>query len=241
MKSSRKKLYEGSTKILYQTEEDSTLIQFFKDDFVLNKKKKIEIDGKGAMNNSISAFIMQKLDLVGISTHLIEKINMREQCVQVVDVLPIQVEVSNISYGRYVTQFGIKEGYVFNRPLVDFMVKNIANELPIINENQIMSFGWLTKKEIDFLTRQSIRVNDFLSGLFAGHSMRLVSCKLEFGKVFSENQSVLMLADEISPDNCRIWDMNTNEKIDYEYVIKNPDKATYPYKEITKRLKLNLT
>lgn len=240
MKNSRRKIYEGSTKILYQTDEDSTLVQFFKDDFILNKKKKIEIDGKGAMNNSVSAFIMQKLDLVGISTHLIDKINMREQCVQVVDVLPIQIEVSNIAYGRYVTQFGIKEGYVFNRPLVDFMVKNIANESPVINENQIVSFGWLTKKEIDFLTRQSVRVNDFLSGLLAVNAMRLVSCKLEFGKVFSDGQSILMLADEISPDNCRIWDMNTNEKIDHEFVIKNPDKAVYPYKEITKRLKLNL-
>jgi len=191
------------------------------------------------MNNSISAFVMQKLDLVGISTHLIEKINMREQYIQIVDVLPIQVEISNVSYGRYVSQFGIKEGYVFNRPLVDFMMKNIANESPIINENQILSFGLLCKKEIEFLVRQSIRVNDFLCGLFAGFSMRLVSCRLEFGKVFSENQSILMLADEISPDNCRIWDMNTNEKIDYEFVIKNPDKASYPYQEITKRFSLN--
>lgn len=232
----KQKLYEGRTKNLYYTDNEAYLIQFFKDNIVLQDNSIIEILGKGIINNTISAYLMEKLNLVGISTHFVEKLNMREQKVQIVEVLPIRSVVTNVAHGRYVSQFGIHEGYVFNHPMMDFQVKNSDNGNPLINEYQVKQFNWMSKYELEILKHQSIRVNDFLSGIFAKSGLRLVSCELEFGRVILEDDIVLMLSDEISPDTCKIWDSLSNEKLDSERIKAASKKDLKVYETVLKRL-----
>lgn len=231
------KVYEGSSKTLYQTDDELSLIIAFTDDFVTEENVKLNIPGKGVVNNLLSSFIMNKLDMVGIDNHLIEQLNMREQLVQLVDVYPIQVSISTVACGRYITQFGIEEGYVFDNPIIDFKVKNSDLKYPIINESQIISFGWLTAEEIQQVKHQANRVYDFLTGLFAGVELRLVECKLEFGRVFNGDQFITMVVDEISLDNCRVWDMNTNEKFGYESTADNPIDG---YNAVLKRFNMRI-
>jgi len=229
------KIYKGSTKTLYQSDEDYTLIMSFEDRLSIGKDS-LEISGKGAINNSISSCIMQKLDMIGIDNHLINKMNMRQQLVQFVDIYPIQVHICTVACGRYVTDFGMEDGFVFEAPIIDFRVKNKELGYPIINESQINSFGWLDKKELNDLKIQATRVHDFLSGLFASLKIRLVDIKLEFGRVFNGEEFITILVDEISPDTCRLWDMKTNEKLCYELAKDNPEKILEAYQEVLKRL-----
>lgn len=235
----KKKVYQGSSKILYQTEENFALIMTFTDKFKLENGNSIDISGKGVINNHISSFIMNKLDMIGIENHLIEKINMREQLVQVVDIFPIHLSIVTIACGRYVSEFGIEEGYVFDNPLIDFKVKNSTLKFPIINEHQIISFGWLTKTEIVELKNKAIRVFDFLAGLFAGIGIRLVECNLEFGRVFNGEEFIIMLADEVSLDNCRLWDVHNNEKLSFEAIDLGPEAAISAYQKVINRFKLS--
>ncbi len=231
-----KKIYTGSSKTLYQSDKDYELIMSFDDNFKMPNKQSIEISGKGIINNSISSYIMQKLDMIGIENHLIKKTNMRQQLVQFVDVYPIQVHICTIACGRYITDFGIENGFVFESPIIDFRVKNKELNYPIVNESQIISFGWLNQKELDLLKKQAMRVHDFLSGLFAGLDIRLVDIKLEFGQVFNGEDFLTMLVDEISPDTCRLWDARTNEKLCYEVAEQNPEKIIPTYQEVLRRL-----
>lgn len=235
-KQNKVKIYEGDTKIIYQGIEEFTLIQFFKDDLRISPEETIIISGKGVINNSISAYIMNCLDMVGIENHLIEKLNMREQLVQLVDTFPVKVIVTNIATDRYVRDFGIEEGYVFEKPMIDFRFK--SSIFPVVNETQIINFNWMMKEELDNLKKAALRINDFLVGFFAAIGIRLVDCSLEFGRVFNGEEFVIMLVDEISPDTCRLIDMNNNQKLDFEFASENPDKATTIYKEIAKRLKV---
>lgn len=233
----KQKLYQGSSKILYQAPEDFALIMSFTDKIMLEDGEILDISGKGVLNNNISASIMSKLDMVGIDNHLIEKINMREQIIQAVDILPIQVVVSSVACGRFVQEFLMEEGYVFDHPIIDFRVKSSELKHPIINEHQIFNFGWLSKREISEVKHKAIRIYDFLSGLFVGVGIRLVECRLEFGRVFNGEDFIIMLADEISPDTCRLWDMNSNEKLGQELIKDNPEKAFNSYQTIANLLK----
>lgn len=230
------KIYKGSSKTLYQSDEDYALIMSFEDNLSIQGKESIVVSGKGAINNNISSYIMQKLDMIGIENHLIDKINMRQQLVQFADIYPVQIQVSTVACGRYVTDFGMEDGFVFESPIIDFRVKNKDLGYPIINESQIISFGWLDKKELKDLKNQAMRVHDFLSGLFASVQIRLVDVKLEFGRVFNGEEFITILVDEISPDTCRLWDMQTNEKLCYEVAKDNPDKIMSTYQEVLKRL-----
>ena len=151
-------------------------------------------------------------------------------------IYPVQIQVSTVACGRYVTDFGMEDGFVFESPIIDFRVKNKDLGYPIINESQIISFGWLDKKELKDLKNQAMRVHDFLSGLFASVQIRLVDVKLEFGRVFNGEEFITILVDEISPDTCRLWDMQTNEKLCYEVAKDNPDKIMSTYQEVLKRL-----
>lgn len=234
----REKLYEGSSKIMYESDDESVLIQFFKDDMLMKDGSTFEVSGKGIIKNNISAFIMESMDLAGIDNHFLEKINMREQQVQIVEIVPVKVCVSNVAAGRYVNQFGIEEGYVFDHPIIDFRIKNREKDYPSINEQQMEYFGWIDQDEIADLSHQALRVSDFLSGLFAGVGIRMVECQLEFGRIFNGEDFSFILADEITPDNCRLWDIETNQKLDFEYALENPEKAISIYKEIAKRFKL---
>lgn len=231
----RNKIYKGSSKTLYQAEEDHALIMSFDDSIKLKNGKILTILGKGVINNTISAYIMSRLDMIGIENHLIEKINMRDQLVQYVDIIPIELSVCNVACGRYVSDFGIEEGYVFDHPIIDFRIKNNLLKHPVINEHQIISFGWLTEEEITILKTKAIRIYDFLTGLFIGLGMRLVKCTLEFGKVYNGEDFTILLADEISLDNCRLWDIKTNEKLSLENNDPNLEEALLLYQNVMKR------
>ena len=221
----RNKIYQGSSKTLYQVDEDYTLIMAFNDGYRLENGEIINISGKGVINNKISSFLMNRLEMIGIENHLMEKINMREQLIQFADILPFKLSISTVASGRYVTEFGIEEGYVFDNPIIDYRIKNSLLKYPVTNEHQILSFGWLTKEEITQLETKSIRIFDFLAGLFIGLNLRLVECNLEFGKVFNGEESIIMLTDEVSLDNCRLWDIHTNEKLSFESADAGPESA----------------
>ncbi len=231
----RNKIYQGSSKDLYEGNEDYTLIMSFNDNFKLESGAMLDIVGKGAINNTISSLLMSKLDMVGIENHFIEKINMREQLVQLVDLFPVQLYISSIACGRYVTEFGMDEGYVLDHPMIDFRVKNSDLKHPVINEHQITSFNWLTNEDIKDLKAKAVRVYDFLTGLFAGVGIRLVEGKFEFGKVFDGENFIIMLADEISPDNCRLWDMDSNKKLSWDGVMDDPENAFTTYQTVLQR------
>lgn len=230
-------LYQGTSKILYQSEEDFAFIMAFTDNITLENGQVLEISGKGVLNNDISSFIMEKLDMIGVENHLIEKLNMREQLIQSVDIFPIQICISSVACGRFVKEFAMEEGYVFDQPIIDFKVRSNELKHPIINEHQINNFGWLNYKEIKEIKNKARRVHDFLSGLFAGIGIRLVECKLEFGRVFNGEDYMIMLADEISPDSCRLWDIHNNEKLGSELMELDPDKAIKSYQLIANLLK----
>lgn len=230
------KIYKGSSKTLYQSDEDYALILSFDDTLTTSDKKSLSISGKGVINNSISSILMQKLDLIGIENHLIKKTNMRQQLIQFVDIYPIQVCVCALACGRYVSDFGMEDGFVFESPIIDFRVKNKELGYPIINESQMISFGWMDNKELESLKTQAIRIFDFLTGLFSGLQIRLVDIKLEFGRVFNGEDFITILADEISPDTCRLWDMESNEKLCYEIAETHPEKVVPAYQEVLKRL-----
>ena len=234
----RSKIYQGSSKTLYQADEDYTLIMAFNDGYRLETGEIINISGKGVINNTISAFLMQRLEIIGIENHLMEKINMREQMIQFADILPLKISISTVACGRYVTEFGIEEGYVFDSPIIDYRIKNSILKYPVTNEHQILSFGWLAKDEITQLETKSIRIFDFLAGLFIGLGLRLVECSLEFGKVYNGEDSILMLTDEISSDNCRLWDINTNEKLSFESAALGPEIASNAYQKVMQRFKV---
>lgn len=232
------KIYQGSSKSLYRSEDECALLMSFDDNLKVGDKS-FEILGKGVINNSISSFIMQKLGMVGIDNHFVKKVNMRHQLVQYLDIIPIQLHICTVACDRFIKDFGIEEGVVFDNPIIDFRIKNKELNYPIINESQIINFGWLDAEDLKELKIQAIRVHDFIYGMFAGVGIRLVDCKLEFGRSIDFDESFFMLTDEISPDNCRLWDFDTNQKLSFEVVGEGVHKVTPSYQEIMKRLCIN--
>lgn len=237
----REKIFEGSNKIIYKGDEEFTLIQFFKDELQENHDSPTKtISGKGVINNTISEYIMRQLDNIAIDNHFIERLNMREQLIQMVDLIPVQVTVSNLAAGKISRNFGIEEGTVFEKPVIDFSIKNSKLGYPSVNEEQIIAFNWSDREELAKVKQLALRINDFLTGLFLGIGIRLVDIRMEFGRVFSADEMVIMLADEISPDTCRLWDIETNEKFGFEHALSDDDNPGKNYQEIAKRLKLKL-
>jgi len=235
----KEKIYKGSNKTIYQTENDYSLLMSFNDSFQLSKDNMIECFGKGIANNNISAYIMQQLDMIGVENHFIEKSNMCQQLIHIADVYPVRVHVTKIASARYVNEFGIEKGFVFDEPIIDFSVKNRDLNYPAVNEHQICCFGWMTKEELKEIKKLSIRVHDFLTGLFISVGIRLVDVRLEFGRVFNGEDFTIMLVDEISPDTCRLWDMETNEPLCFEALELKVNEAASAYREVEKRLGVN--
>ncbi len=233
----RKKLYEGKAKILYHGPEPDTLIQYFKDDATaFNNKKRAQIPGKGVLNNFISELIMTRLKEVNIATHFLKRLNMREQLIKKLDIIPIEVVVRNIATGSLVNRLGIKEGKVLPRPIIEFYLKNDKLDDPIISEEHIIVFEWASPSELEEIISVSSRVNDFLTGYFFSLNIRLVDFKLEFGRYWNNDEVRIILADEISPDNCRLWDLKTNKKLDKDRFRQDLGEVDKAYKEVAYRL-----
>jgi phosphoribosylaminoimidazole-succinocarboxamide synthase len=233
----RKQVYEGKAKILFEGPESGTLIQYFKDDATaFNNKKHAVITGKGVLNNRISEYLMLKLQDVGIPTHFVRRLNMREQLIREVEIIPIEVVIRNIAAGSMSKRLGIEEGTMLPRSIVEYYLKSDELGDPMITEEHITAFGWASYQEIDEIMSMALRVNDFLSGLFLGVGLKLVDFKLEFGRLWEDEDMRIILADEISPDNCRLWDVKTNERLDKDRFRQDLGKVEEGYQEIARRL-----
>ena len=235
--SKRRRIYEGKAKVLYEGPEPGTLVQHFKDDATaFNAEKKEVIEGKGVLNNRISEYIFLQLAQIGIQTHFIKALNMREQLIREAEIVPLEVVIRNVAAGSLVKRLGLKEGEPLPRPLIEFYYKDDALGDPLISEDHIAVFGWATQNELDEIMTVAVRINDFLIGLFAGAGIRLVDFKLEFGRVWEGDVQRIILADEISPDNCRLWDINSNEKLDKDRFRQDLGGLVDAYQEVARRL-----
>ena len=234
----RKRLYEGKAKVLFEGPEPGTLVQYFKDDATaFNNQKKGTITGKGVLNNRISEYLMMRLNEVGVPTHFVRRLNMREQLVREVEIIPIEVVVRNVVAGSLAKRFNIAEGTSLPRSVVEYYYKSDELGDPMVSEEHITAFGWATPQDIDDILALSLRVNDFLSGLFLGVGIKLVDFKLEFGRLYEENGEMrIVVADEISPDSCRLWDIQTNEKMDKDRFRRDLGSVQEAYQEVARRL-----
>ncbi|MCB9949234.1 MAG: phosphoribosylaminoimidazolesuccinocarboxamide synthase [Rhodospirillaceae bacterium] len=236
--SRRRRIYEGKAKVLFEGPEPGTLIQYFKDDATaFNNKKKGTISGKGVLNNRISEYLMSKLMEIGVPTHFMKRLNMREQLVHEVEIIPIEVAVRNIAAGSFSERFGVPEGTPLPRSIVEYYYKSDELGDPMISEEHITAFGWATPQDLDDMMALSLRVNDYLSGLFLGIGLKLVDFKLEFGRLYNEHGEMrIILADEISPDNCRLWDVKTNDRLDKDRFRRDLGGEAQAYQEVARRL-----
>lgn len=238
--SRRKVIYEGKAKVVYEGPEPGTFIQYFKDDLTaLNGAKKASEAGKGVLNNRISSHLMTRLESIGIPTHFLRSINMREQLVRQLEMIPLEVVVRNIAAGSLAKRLGIKEGTVLPRPIVEFYLKRDDLGDPMVSEDHIIAFNWVDPYELEEIIAMSWRINDYLNGMFAGVNLKLVDFKMEFGRLWGDHGELyLILADEISPDTCRLWDAATNEKLDKDRFRQDLGGLVEAYQEVAERLGL---
>tara|TARA_R110000782_G_scaffold14051_21_gene42303 strand:- start:2264 stop:3061 length:798 start_codon:yes stop_codon:yes gene_type:complete len=233
----RRRVYEGKAKVLFEGPEPGTLVQYFKDDATaFNGEKKATVTGKGVLNNRISEHLMTKLAEIGIQNHFIRRLNMREQLIKEVEIIPVEVIIRNIAAGSICKRLGIAEGTPLPRPIIEYCFKSDELNDPLVSEEHITAFGWANPLELDDIMSQSLRVNDFLLGLFAGIGIRLVDFKLEFGRFYEGDEMQIILADEISPDNCRLWDAVTNKKLDKDRFRRDLGGVEDAYQEVARRL-----
>lgn len=235
--SRRRRIYEGKAKIIYEGPEPGTLVQFFKDDATaFNKQKHEIIDGKGVLNNRISEHIFDSLNRIGMPTHFIKRLNMREQLIKQVEIIPLEVVVRNVAAGSLSKRLGIEEGEILPRSIIEFYYKSDELGDPLVSEEHITAFGWANPAEIDDMMALAIRVNDFLSGLFLGIGIQLVDFKIEMGRHWENDMMRILLADEISPDSCRLWDIKTKEKLDKDRFRSDLGGLVDAYREVAERL-----
>ncbi len=242
MTADREKLYEGKAKILYKGPDAGTLIQYFKDDATaFNAQKKAVLDGKGALNNLISAHLFPALGALGIPHHFIERVSDREQLIKQVQIVPVEVIIRNVAAGSICSRLGLTEGAPLPKTLIEFCLKDDALGDPVIAAEHIDVLGLATPFEMDEIVEMSLRINDFLSGLFMAIGVKLIDFKLEFGRLETEDGVQIVLADEISPDNCRLWDSDTDEKMDKDRFRRDLGGLVEAYSEIARRLGLSLS
>jgi len=233
----RKKIYEGKAKILYEGPEPGTLVQYFKDDATaFNAQKHDIVEGKGVLNNRLSEFFMTGLNDIGVPTHFIRRINMREQLIRSVEIIPLEVVVRNRAAGSLSKRLGIPEGQALPRPVVEFYYKDDALGDPLVTEEHIATFGWASQQDMDDMVSLALRVNDFLSGVFMGVGVRLIDFKIEVGRVWEGDFQRLIIADEISPDSCRLWDNKTGRKLDKDVFRQDLGSLSDAYTELARRL-----
>ncbi len=233
----RRQIYEGKAKVLFEGPEPGTIVQYFKDDATaFNNQKKGVITGKGVLNNRISEYLMTRLGEVGVPTHFVRRLNMREQLVREVEIIPIEVIMRNVAAGSLAQRFKIAEGTPLPRSIIEFTYKNDEMGDPMVTEEHITAFGWAAPQDIDDMVALTVRINDFLSGLFLGVGLRLIDFKVEFGRLYENDEVRIVLADEISPDSCRLWDVKTNEKLDKDRFRRDLGNVAEAYQEVARRL-----
>lgn len=234
----REKLYEGKAKVVFTTSDPNLLIQYFKDDATaFNGEKRGTILDKGVINNLISAKLMTILDVVGIPTHLVDRISEREQLIQKAEIIPLEVVVRNRVAGSLAKRLGREEGEPLARPLIELYYKSDELGDPMVTMDHVELFGWASEAEMEQIVDLVHRVNDVLLGFFANINIHLVDYKLEFGRLHEDPES-LVLADEISPDTCRLWDMSTGEKLDKDRFRRDLGKVAEAYQEVARRMGL---
>ena len=233
------KLYEGKAKIIYETKDKNLVIQHFKDDATaFNNLKKAKVEGKGVLNNRISEYILSNLSQCGIKNHLVKRLNMREQFIRKAEIFPIEFIVRNIATGSLTKRLGIPEGTHLEKPLLEYCFKKDELNDPLISKDHIFSFGWATENEIKIIDQMTLRINDLLTGMFRAIGIKLVDFKLEYGKAWNKDteKKEIVLADEISPDTCRLWDVKTEKKLDKDRFRNNLGDLIPAYTEVAKRL-----
>ena len=233
------KIYEGKAKIIYETKDKDLIIQHFKDDATaFNNLKKAKVEGKGVLNNRISEYILTNLGQCGIKTHLIKRLNMREQLIRKAEIFPIEFIVRNIATGSLTKRLDISEGTVLEKPLLEYCYKKDELQDPLISKEHIYSFGWATEDEIKTIDKITLRVNDLLLGLFREIVIKLIYFKIEQSKAWNKEteKKEIILADEISPDTCRLWDLKTEKKLDKDRFRKDLGNVIQAYQEIARRL-----
>jgi phosphoribosylaminoimidazole-succinocarboxamide synthase len=233
----RKKIYEGKAKILYEGPEPGTLVQYFKDDggAISTPKPGQAIEGKGVLNNRLSEFFMSGLNAIGVPTHFIRRLNMREQLVRMVEIIPIEVVVRNFAAGPLSQRLGIPEGTPLPRPIVEYYYKDEKLGDPMVAEEHIIAFGWASQQDLDDMVALALRVNDFLSGVMMGVGIRLADFRIEIGRIWEGDFMRLIIADEISPDSCRLWDMRAAERAE-GLPPAEPGPLADVYSELARRL-----
>ena len=234
----RRQIYEGKAKVLFEGPEPGTIVQYFKDDATaFNNQKKGTITGKGVLNNRISEFLMLRLGEMGVPTHFVRRLNMREQLVREVEIIPVEIIVRNVAAGTFSKRFGMEEGTALPRSIIEYCYKSDELGDPLIAEEHVTAFGWATPQDLDEIMALSLRINDYLSGLFRGIGLKLVDFKLEFGRLWDNDQQMrIVLADEISPDSMRLWDVKTNEKLDKDRFRRDLGNVAEAYQEVARRL-----
>ena len=232
-----KKLYEGKAKIIYATNDKDLVIQYFKDDATaFNNQKKSTIEGKGVLNNRISEHILSNLTEIGIKNHLVKRLNMREQLVKLVEIIPIEFIVRNVATGSLTKRLGIEDGTVLERPLIEYCLKDDKLGDPNVSREHILTFNWLNIIQLDLIDENLKRLNDFLLGMFRGVGIKLIDFKVEFGFTHESGKNQIVLADEISPDTCRLWDSLTDKKLDKDRFRNDLGYLIPAYTEVAKRL-----
>lgn len=227
-------LYEGKAKKVFATEDPELVIVSYKDDATaLDGLKKGTIAGKGAINNRMSNYLMQLLEKKGVNTHFVEELNDNETVVKKVSIVPLEVIIRNISAGSFAKRFGVEEGIVFSEPTIEFSYKNDDLHDPLMNSYHALALGIATKEEINTIKSMAFTVNEVLKEYFLSLGVKLVDFKLEFGKL---SDGTIVLADEISPDTCRFWDAETNEKLDKDRFRRDMGGVEDAYKEMMHRV-----
>ncbi len=233
----RRRIHEGKAKVLFEGPQPGTLVQYFKDDATaFNNEKRGIIVGKGVLNNAISEYLMLRLAEIGVPTHFVRRLNMREQLIREVEIIPIEVVVRNVAAGSISKRLGLEEGSPLPRPIVEYYYKKDELGDPMVSEEHITAFGWASNLDLDDMVPLALRVNDFLSGLFLGVGLKLIDFKLEFGRLWEDEEMRIVVADEISPDSCRLWDTKTNEKMDKDRFRRDLGGVEEAYQEVARRL-----
>lgn len=231
----KEQLYEGKAKKVFATEDPDLVIVSYKDDATaFNGLKKGTIAGKGAINNKMTNYLFKKLEEKGVPTHFVEELNDRETVVKKVDIVPLEVIVRNVAAGSFSKKLGIEEGTELLCPTLEFSYKNDELGDPFINSYYALALGLATKEEIDEITRMVFAVNEELKAFFKEAGIRLIDFKVEFGRFHGK----ILLADEISPDTCRLWDLNTNEKLDKDRFRRDMGGVEEAYEEVCRRIGL---